>query len=214
VLIPPKGYLERLREICTKHDILLILDEVITGFGRLGAPFAADVFGVIPDLMTVAKGITNASVPMGAVFVRRDIYDTVLNATEQGIEFFHGYTYSGHPLACAAALATLGVYRDEGLFERAASLAPYWEDAVHSLRSAPNVVDIRNLGVVAGIELASRQGKPGARAFEVFTRCFNDENVLIRTTGDIIALSPPLIVEERQIDEIIDAVAKTLKAVE
>jgi beta-alanine--pyruvate transaminase len=214
VLIPPKGYLERLREICTKHGILLIFDEVITGFGRLGAPFAADVFGVIPDLMTVAKGITNASVPMGAVFVRRDIYDTVLNATEQGIEFFHGYTYSGHPLACAAALATLGVYRDEGLFERAASLAPYWEDAVHSLRSAPNVVDIRNLGVVAGIELASRQGKPGARAFEVFTRCFNDENVLIRTTGDIIALSPPLIVEERQIDEIIDAVAKTLKAVE
>jgi beta-alanine--pyruvate transaminase len=204
VLIPPKGYLERLREICTKHGILLIFDEVITGFGRLGAAFAADYFGVEPDLMTVAKGITNASVPMGAVFVRRDIYETVINATEQGIEFFHGYTYSGHPLACAAALATLGVYRDEGLFE----------DAVHSLRSAPNVVDIRNLGVVAGIELASRQGKPGTRAFEVFTRCFNDENVLIRTTGDIIALSPPLIVEERQIDEIIDAVAKTLKRVD
>jgi beta-alanine--pyruvate transaminase len=214
VLIPPKGYLERLREICTKHGILLIFDEVITGFGRLGAAFAADYFGVEPDLMTVAKGITNASVPMGAVFVRRDIYETVINATEQGIEFFHGYTYSGHPLACAAALATLGVYRDEGLFERAASLAPYFEDAVHSLRSAPNVVDIRNLGVVAGIELASRQGKPGTRAFEVFTRCFNDENVLIRTTGDIIALSPPLIVEERQIDEIIDAVAKTLKRVD
>ena len=214
VLIPPKGYLERLREICTEHGILLIFDEVITGFGRLGAPFAADCFGVEPDLMTVAKGITNAAVPMGAVFVRKEIYETVVNATEQGIEFFHGYTYSGHPLACAAALATLGVYREEGLFERAASLAPYWEDAVHSLRSAPNVVDIRNLGVVAGIELASRQGKPGARAFEVFTRCFNDENVLIRTTGDIIALSPPLIVEERQIDEIIDAVAKTLRSVE
>ncbi|HKW48085.1 MAG TPA: aspartate aminotransferase family protein [Gemmatimonadaceae bacterium] len=214
VLIPPKGYLERLREICTKHDILLIFDEVITGFGRLGAPFAAEYFGVEPDMMTVAKGITNAAVPMGAVFVRRDIYETVINATEQGIEFFHGYTYSGHPLACAAALATLGVYRDEGLFERAASLAPYFEDAVHSLRSAPNVVDIRNLGVVAGIELASRQGKPGTRAFEVFTRCFNDENVLIRTTGDIIALSPPLIVEERQIDEIIDAIAKTLKRVD
>lgn len=214
VLIPPKGYLERLREICTKHGILLIFDEVITGFGRLGAPFASEYFGVEPDVMTVAKGITNAAVPMGAVFVRRDIYDTVVNATEQGIEFFHGYTYSGHPLACAAALATLGVYRDEGLFERAAALAPYFEDAVHSLRGAPNVVDIRNLGVVSGIELAARPGKPGARAFEVFTRCFNDENVLIRTTGDIIALSPPLIVEERQIDEIVDAVAKTLKRVE
>jgi beta-alanine--pyruvate transaminase len=214
VLIPPKGYLERIREICTRHDILLIFDEVITGFGRLGAPFAADYFGVVPDLMTVAKGITNASVPMGAVFVRHDVYETIVNATEQGIEFFHGYTYSGHPLACAAALATLGVYHDEGLFERAASLAPYWEDAVHSLRGAPHVVDIRNLGVVAGIELASRQGKPGARAFEVFTRCFQDENVLIRTTGDIIALSPPLIVEERQIDEIIDAVARTLKKVD
>jgi beta-alanine--pyruvate transaminase len=151
---------------------------------------------------------------MGAVFVRHDVYETIVNATEQGIEFFHGYTYSGHPLACAAALATLGVYHDEGLFERAASLAPYWEDAVHSLRGAPHVVDIRNLGVVAGIELASRQGKPGARAFEVFTRCFQDENVLIRTTGDIIALSPPLIVEERQIDEIIDAVARTLKKVD
>jgi beta-alanine--pyruvate transaminase len=214
VLIPPKGYLERLREICTKHGILLIFDEVITGFGRLGAPFAADCFGVVPDIMTVAKGITNAAVPMGAVFVRHEIYDTVVNATEQGIEFFHGYTYSGHPLACAAALATLGVYRDEGLFERAASLAPYWEDAVHSLRAAPHVVDIRNLGVVAGIELASRPGKPGTRAFEVFTRCFNDENVLIRTTGDIIALSPPLIVEERQIDEIVETVMKVLRQVD
>ena len=214
VLIPPKGYLERLRAICTKHDILLIFDEVITGFGRLGAPFAAEYFGIEPDMMTVAKGITNAAVPMGAVFVRRGIYDTVVSATEQGIEFFHGYTYSGHPLACAAGLATLGVYRDEGLFERAASLAPYWEDAVHSLRGAPHVVDIRNLGLVAGIELAPRPGKPGARAFEVFTRCFNDDNVLIRTTGDIIALSPPLIVEKEQIDEIVGAVEKMLKRVD
>ena len=214
VLIPPKGYLERIREICTRHDILLIFDEVITGFGRLGAPFAADFFGVTPDVMTVAKGITNASVPMGAVFVRHDIYETVVNATEQGIEFFHGYTYSGHPLACAAGLATLGVYREEGLFERAASLAGYWEEAVHSLQGAPNVIDIRNLGIVAGIELAPRPNKPGARAFEVFTRCFYDENVLIRTTGDIIALSPPLIVEKSQIDEIIDAVAKQLNHVE
>ena len=214
VLIPPKGYLERLRAICTKHDILLIFDEVITGFGRIGAPFAADYFGVEPDMVTMAKGITNASVPMGAVVVRRGIYDTIVNATEQGIEFFHGYTYSGHPLACAAGLATLGVYRDEGLFERAASLAPYFEEAVHSLRGAPHVVDIRNLGIVAGIELASRPGKVGARAFEIFTRCFNDENVLIRTTGDIIALSPPLIVEKAQIDEIVGAVAKMLDRVE
>jgi beta-alanine--pyruvate transaminase len=214
VLIPPKGYLDRLREICSRHGILLVFDEVITGFGRVGAPFAAELFGIVPDLMTVAKGITNASVPMGAVFVKQDIYDTVVNASEQGIEFFHGYTYSGHPLACAAALATLGVYRDEGLFERAASLASYWEDAVHSLRGSPNVVDIRNLGLVAGIELASRPGKPGARAFEVFTRCFNDENVLIRTTGDIIALSPPLIVEQGQIDEIVGAVEKMLGRVD
>ena len=203
-----------LRAICSKHDILLIFDEVITGFGRIGAPFAAEYFGVEPDMVTMAKGITNASVPMGAVVVRGEIYDTVVNATEQGIEFFHGYTYSGHPLACAAGLATLGVYRDEGLFERAASLAPYWEDAVHALRDAPHVVDIRNLGLVAGIELASRPGKPGARAFEVFTRCFTDENVLIRTTGDIIALSPPLIVEKSQIDEIVGTVAKMLDRVD
>jgi len=214
VLIPPKGYLERLREICTRHGILLIFDEVITGFGRLGAPFAADYFGVQPDLMTVAKGITNASVPMGAVFVRRGIYETVVNATEQGIEFFHGYTYSGHPLACAAALATLGLYREEGLFERAASLAPYFEDAVHSLRGAPHVVDVRSLGIVAGIELESRPGKPGARAFEAFTRCFSDENVLIRTTGDIIALSPPLIVEKEQIDEIVGSIKSVLERVD
>ena len=210
VLIPPKGYLERLRAICTKHDILLIFDEVITGFGRIGAPFAAEYFGIEPDMITMAKGITNASVPMGAVAVRGGIYDTIVNATEQGIEFFHGYTYSGHPLACAAGLATLGVYRDEGLFERAASLAPYFEEAVHSLRGARHVVDIRNLGIVAGIELASRPGKVGARAFEVFTRCFNDENVLIRTTGDIIALSPPLIVEKAQIDQIVGAVGRML----
>jgi beta-alanine--pyruvate transaminase len=214
VLIPPKGYLERIRDICARHGILLIFDEVITGFGRIGAPFAAEHFGIVPDLMTVAKGITNASVPMGAVFVRGGIYEAIMNATEQGIEFFHGYTYSGHPLACAAGLATLGVYREEGLFERAASLAPYWEDAVHSLRGSPNVVDIRNIGIVAGIELASRPGKPGARATEVFTRCFYDENVLIRVTGDIIALSPPLIVEKNQIDEIVGAVEKMLKRVE
>ena len=212
VLIPPKGYLERLREICTRHGILLIFDEVITGFGRLGAPFAADYFRVEPDMMTVAKGITNAAVPMGAVFVKRGIYDTIVDATEQGIEFFHGYTYSGHPLACAAALAALDVYREEGLFERAASLAPYWEDAVHSLRGTRHVVDVRNLGLVAGIELESRAGRPGSRAFEVFTRAF-EENVLIRVTGDIIALSPPLIVEKNQIDEVVATVKDCLEQV-
>ncbi|HKO16858.1 MAG TPA: aspartate aminotransferase family protein, partial [Gemmatimonadaceae bacterium] len=202
VLVPPKGYLERIREICTRHGILLIFDEVITGFGRLGAPFAADYFGITPDMMTVAKGITNGAVPMGAVFVKREIYDTIVDAAAQGIELFHGYTYSGHPLACAAALATLGVYRDEGLFARAHSLAPYWEDAVHSLRGAPHVIDVRNIGLVAGIELESRPGRPGARAMEVLQRCF-EAGVLVRITGDIIALSPPLIVEQPQIDEIV-----------
>ena len=213
VLVPPKGYLERIREICARHDILLIFDEVITGFGRLGAAFAAEYFGIEPDMMTVAKGISNAAVPMGAVFVKRGIYETVVNATEQGIEFFHGYTYSGHPLACAAALAALDVYQGEGLFARAASLAPYWEDAVQSLRGSPHVVDVRNIGLVGGIELAPRPGRPGTRAFEVFTRAF-EENVLIRVTGDIIALSPPLIVEKSQIDEIVGKLSELLRVVE
>jgi beta-alanine--pyruvate transaminase len=212
VLVPPKGYLERLRGICDRHGILLIFDEVITGFGRLGAPFAADYFGVIPDLMTVAKGLTNAAVPMGAVFVRHGIYDTVVNSTPAGIELFHGYTYSGHPLAAAAGLATLELYRTEGLFERAASLAPYWEDALHSLRGAPHVIDIRNLGLVGGIELEPRAGSPGARAFDVFVECFN-RGVLIRVTGDIIALSPPLIIDERQIDELVGTVGSVIKTV-
>jgi len=211
VLIPPKGYLARLREICDRHGILLIFDEVITGFGRLGTPFAADYFGVLPDLMTVAKGLTNAAVPMGAVFVRHGIYDTVVNSAPSGIELFHGYTYSGHPLAAAAGLATLEVYRTEGLFERAASLAPYWEDALHSLRGLPRVIDIRNLGLVGGIELEPRAGAPGARAFDVFVDCFN-RGALIRTTGDIIALSPPLIIEKRQIDELVDTLGAAIKA--
>jgi beta-alanine--pyruvate transaminase len=211
VLVPPKGYLARLREICDRHGILLIFDEVITGFGRLGTPFAADYFGVIPDLMTVAKGLTNAAVPMGAVFVRHGIYDTVVNATPAGIELFHGYTYSGHPLAAAAGLATLDVYQNEGLFERAASLAPYWEQALHSLRGLPNVIDIRNLGLVGGIELEPRTGAPGTRAFDVFVDCFN-RGALIRVTGDIIALSPPLIIDERQIDELVDTVGSAIKA--
>ena len=212
VLIPPKGYLKRLRELCDKHGILLIFDEVITGFGRLGAPFAADFFGVIPDLMTVAKGLTNAAVPMGAVFVRHAIYDTVVNSAPSGIELFHGYTYSGHPLAAAAGLATLEVYETEGLFERAASLAPYWEDALHSLRGLPHVIDIRNLGLVGGIELEPRAGAPGARGFEVFVDCFN-RGVLARVTGDIIALSPPLIIEKAQIDELVGTIGAAIKAV-
>src|SRR5215207_4618669 len=210
VLIPPKGYLKRLREICDRHGILLIFDEVITGFGRLGTPFAADAFDVIPDLMTVAKGLTNAAVPMGAVFVRHGIYDTVVNSAPAGIELFHGYTYSGHPLAAAAGLATLELYQTEGLFERAASLAPYWEQALHSLRGTPNVIDIRNLGLVGGIELEPRAGAPGSRGFDVFVDCFNS-GALIRVTGDIIALSPPLIINERQIDELIGTVSAAIK---
>lgn len=212
VLIPPRGYLARLRELCDRYGILLIFDEVITGFGRLGAPFAADYFGVVPDLMTVAKGLTNAAVPMGAVFVRRGIYDTVVNATPSGIELFHGYTYSGHPLAAAAGLATLQLYESEGLFDRAASLAPYWENALHSLRGLPHVIDIRNLGLVGGIELEPRDGAPGTRAFDVFVDCFN-RGAMVRVTGDIIALSPPLIIEERQIDELVGTVAASIKAV-
>ena len=213
VLIPPKGYLERLRAICDKHGILLIFDEVITGFGRLGAPFATDYFGVLPDMMTVAKGITNGNVPLGAVFVRNGIYESVVNATPAGIEFFHGYTYTGHPLACAAGLATLALYKEEGLFERAASLAPYWEEAVHSLRDARHVIDIRNVGLVAGIELEPRAGQPGARGLACHIDCFN-RGALIRVTADIIALSPPLIIEERQIDQLVDTVRESLQRLE
>jgi beta-alanine--pyruvate transaminase len=202
VLPPPQGYLERLREIATRHGILLIFDEVITGFGRLGAAFAAEYFGVTPDLMTLAKGITNATVPMGAVAVDSKIYDAVLAAAPPGIEFFHGYTYSGHPLAAAAALATLQFYADEDIFARAASLSAYWEDAVHSLASVPNVIDVRNLGIMGAVEMAPRPGAPTARAAEVFQRCF-DEGLLVRYTGDTIALSPPLILEKSHIDEIV-----------
>ena len=210
VILPPKGYLEKLRQICDKHGILLIFDEVITGFGRLGAPFAVDYFGVLPDLVTAAKGLTNAAVPMGAVFARKGIYDTFMTGPENAIELFHGYTYSGHPLACAAALATLDIYRDEALFDRARDLAPYWEDAVHSLKGAPHVIDLRNLGLIAGIELAPIPGKPTARAFDAFLKCY-EKGLLIRTTGDIIALSPPLIVEKRQIDQMFDTIRTVLK---
>src|SRR5215208_6636833 len=211
VLIPPKGYLNRIREICDRHGILLIFDEVITGFGRLGASFAAEKFGVVPDMMTLAKGITNAAVPMGAVYTRSIIYDTVINNAAAGIELFHGYTYSGHPLAAAAGLATLEIYRSEGLFERAASLESYWADAVHALRGSPNVIDLRNIGLVAGIELEPRANAVGARGFETFLKCF-EAGVLVRSTADTIALSPPLIVEKHQIDQMFDTVSKALKA--
>ncbi len=203
VLVPPKGYLQRLREICDRHGIVLIFDEVITGFGRTGNPFAAQTFGVTPDLMTMAKGLTNGSVPMGAVAVRQSIHDTFMTGAEHLIEFFHGYTYSSHPLACAAGLATLDTYNDEGLLTRAAQLQAYFGEAVHSLRDAPNVIDIRNIGLVGGIELAPIAGDPAKRAFNVFVDCF-ERGLLIRTTGDTIALSPPLIIEREQIDRLID----------
>lgn len=212
VLIPPKGYLERLRAICDRHGILLIFDEVITGFGRLGASFAAEKFGVIPDMMTLAKGLTNGAVPMGAVCLRGPIYHMVVDAAAAGIEFFHGYTYSGHPLATAAGLATLEIYRAEGLFERAASLESYWADAVHALRGLPHVIDLRHIGLVAGIELEARPGAPGARGFETFLKCF-EAGVLVRSTADTIALSPPLIVERSQIDQMFETVAVALKHV-
>ncbi|WP_334188857.1 aspartate aminotransferase family protein [Noviherbaspirillum sp.] len=213
VILPPKGYLQKLRAICDKYGILLIFDEVITGFGRLGAPFAADFFGVVPDMIVCAKGLTNAAVPMGAVIVRQDIHDAFMDAApENGIEFFHGYTYTGHPLASAAMLATMAVYREEALFDRAAGMASYFEDAAHSLKGLPYVKDVRNLGLVCGIELEGIPGKPTARAFDVFLKCFWEKNVLIRTTGDIIALSPPLIIDKPQIDQLFGAIADVLKS--
>lgn len=211
VILPPKGYLEKLRAICDKYGILLIFDEVITGFGRLGSAFAADYFSIKPDIICCAKGLTNASVPMGAVIAKQEIYDTFMQAAPADtIEFYHGYTYSAHPLACAAAIASLSVYAEEQLFERAAKLAPYFEAAAHKLRGLPYVKDIRNLGLICGIELESLPGKPAARAYEVFTQCFWKKNILIRTTGDIIALSPPLIINEEQIDTLLNAIGEVL----
>jgi beta-alanine--pyruvate transaminase len=203
VLVPPVGYLEKLRAICTKHGILLIFDEVIT----------AQAFGVTPDIICMAKALTNAAVPMGASCVQGWIYDTVVNATERGIEFFHGYTYSGHPLAAAAGLATLDLYASEGIFEHAAKMAPIWQEAVHSLRGAPHVIDVRNAGIIGGIELESRSGMPGARAYDVFVDMFANQNALIRVTADILALSPPLIINELQIEELIGKVRKSLESV-
>ena len=211
VLVPPKGYLERLRAICDKYGILLIFDEVITGFGRLGANFGSERLGVTPDIITMAKGLTNAAVPMGAVAVKGEIYDAVVNGAPGGIELFHGYTYSGHPLAAAAAIATLELHRREDLPGRARAMEPYWQDAVHSLKDLPNVIDTRDIGLIGGIELAPRPGKPGARAMDVFRRCF-DSGVLVRVTGDIVALSPPLIVERHHVDRIIGTLGDAIRA--
>lgn len=210
VLLPPKGYLERLRSICDKHGILLIFDEVITGFGRLGAPFASTFFDVTPDLMTTAKGITNGCVPMGAVFAKRHIHDAFMTGPEHLIEFPHGYTYSAHPLACAAALGTLDTYAEEGLLVRGAAMAKPFEDALHSLEGLPGVIDIRNIGLVGGIELEPIAGQPGKRAFDVFLKCW-ERGVLIRTTGDTIALSPPLIIEKQHIEQLVGTIADVLK---
>jgi len=212
VLVPPKGYLEKLRAITAKHGILLIFDEVISGFGRLGSPFATDLFGVTPDIITLAKGITNAAVPMGATVVSPAIHDALMQGPPNVIELFHGYTYSAHPLACAAALATLDVYQEEGLFARAAELAPYFEDAAHSLRGAGGVIDVRNLGLVAGVELAPRTGAVGARAYDVFVACYN-AGLLTRVTGDIIAISPPLIATRQHIDEMFGILGDAIAAV-
>jgi beta-alanine--pyruvate transaminase len=211
VLVPPKGYLERLRAICDRHGILLIFDEVITGFGRLGAPFAAERFGVTPDMITAAKGITNGTVPMGAVFVRKEIHDAFMTGPEHVPEFAHGYTYSGHPVAVAAALATLDIYDEEGLLTRAKDLENDWADALHGLKGLPNVVDIRNVGLVGAIELAPRAGEPGKRAFEAFLAAYQ-RGLLIRVTGEIIALSPPLTIQKPEIGAIADHLRTVISA--
>ncbi len=211
VLVPPKGYLERLRALCDQYGLLLIFDEVITGFGRTGRAFAAQTFGVTPDMITFAKGVTSGAVPLAGVVVRREIYDTVVNgAPPDMVELFHGYTYSGHPLATAAAEATLALYHEEKLFDRARELAPCFEQAVHSLKGANHVIDIRNFGLMAGIELAPLPGKPGARGFQAFLRCF-EKGIMTRVTGDIIALSPPFIISEQQIDELVGTLADVLR---
>jgi len=213
VLPAPKGYLQRLRAICDKFGLLLIFDEVITGFGRLGHAFAAERYGVVPDMITFAKGITSGSVPMGGVIVRKGIYDAFMRGPEHVVELFHGYTYSAHPLACAAGLATLDLYRDERLFERAKKLEPVWADAAMSLKNLPNVLDIRCVGLTAGIDLASRPDAVGRRAYDAMVKGFTDEGVMIRNTGDTLALTPPLIVSEREIEEIFAKVARAVKAV-
>ena len=213
VLVPPEGYLQRLREITAKHGILLIFDEVITGFGRLGTNFAADRFGVKPDLFTMAKGLTSGYVPMGAVAADNKIYDTFMSESPGGIELFHGYTYTAHPLACAAAMATLQVYEEESLFQRAADLSPHLEDAIHSLKDLPNVIDIRNIGLVGAIELAPRDGAPGARGMEACIKAY-EAGLMVRVSGDVIALSPPFIVEKSQIDEMMGILSEVIKNID
>lgn len=213
VLPPPKGYLKRLREICDQHGILLIFDEVITGYGRMGAVFAADYFGVTPDIMVTAKGLTNGVIPMGAVYVKDAIYDAFMSGAEHLIEFAHGYTYSGNPIAAAAGLATLETYKEDGLFERAKALEPVWADAIHSLKGEPHVIDIRTIGLIAAIELEPIAGEPTKRAFAAFLKAY-EAGLLIRTTGDIIALSPPLMISEDQIGEIVETLRGILKSLD
>jgi len=213
VLPAPKGYLKRLREICDKHGILLIFDEVITGFGRMGYAFAAERYGVTPDLITFAKGITSGSVPMGGVLVRKGIYDAFMKGPEHAVELFHGYTYSAHPLACAAGLATLDLYREEKLFERARALEPKWCAAAMGLKGLPNVLDIRPVGLTVGIDLASKPDAVGKRGFEAMDRAFHEQDFTIRAVGDTLALSPPLIVSEAQIGEMFDKLARVIKSV-
>jgi beta-alanine--pyruvate transaminase len=213
VLMPPVGYLEKLREICTKHGILLIFDEVITGFGRLGSHFGADHFNVMPDMITCAKGLTNGVIPMGAVLTTAAIHDAFMTGPEHMIELFHGYTYSGNPMAAAAGLGTLETYADEGLLTRAADLAQHWEDALHSLADHPHVIDIRNMGLIGAVELSPIAGEPTKRAFSAFLRAY-EKGILIRTTGDIIALSPPLIISKDQIDELIGKLGEVLKEID
>jgi beta-alanine--pyruvate transaminase len=211
VIIPPNGYLKRIREICDKYGILLIFDEVITGYGRVGKAFAAQRFHVTPDLITTAKGLSNGCVPMGAVFIAEKVHEAFMSGPEHMIDLFHGYTYSGHPLACAAALATLDIYAEENLYEKAISLEQYWEDTIHQIKGLPNVIDIRNFGLIGAIELAPREGKPGTRAYDVFTKCFHEKDVLIRVTGDVIALSPPLILEKPHIDLLFSKIADAIR---
>jgi beta-alanine--pyruvate transaminase len=213
VLPAPKGYLQRLRQICDKYGLLLIFDEVITGFGRLGTAFAAERYGVVPDMITFAKGVNSGTVPMGGVLVRKGIHDAFMKGPPHAVELFHGYTYSGHPLACAAALAAQDVYREEKLFERAKALEPVWADAIHGLKDLPNVLDIRTIGLVGAIDLASRPDAVGSRAFEAMDRAFQEEGLMMRVTGDTIALSPPLVVTEEQIGEITDKVSRVIRKV-
>jgi beta-alanine--pyruvate transaminase len=212
VLIPPQGYLQRLREICTRHGILLVFDEVITAWGRLGAPFAAQHFGVEPDLITFAKGITSGAVPLGGVLVKNAVFETFMAAQASGMEFFHGYTYSGHPLACAAALGALDTYAEEKLFDHV-KLSATFEDAIHSLKGRPHVVDCRNLGLIGAVELAPRPGAAGARAYEVFEKCW-DKGVFVRPVGDALAFCPPLIVQEKHLDQLFGTVAEVLGTID